>query len=99
MVIKYNFGDETYEFKATEKEVKVALEGILAKELKELSADEIRELLKDEEYFDEMSVYYEDEIKEYFEHDAECEYEESMSDTVDGFDSYNSFCRYRNPNL
>lgn len=93
----YYFGEERFEYAPNWKEIHEFLIPVLVKALKKTKA-EVEEMLEDDEFYENCLDYYHENLLDYFEDDAENSYKESQS-SYDGFDSYNDFCRYRNPNL
>ena len=93
----YYFGEEDWEFEPDLKEVRQFLIENLIKDLKK-TKDEVEQMLEDEEFFDECLEDYQDELIDYFKEDAENSYKDNQ-ESFDGFDDYEDFCRWRNPNL
>ena len=94
----YYFGEEEYCYMPDYKEIHDFLVPVLVKDLGK-TKEEVEEMLEDDNFYDEMEDYYFEDLKNYFEQDAEEEYKNNNSDTFDGFDSYEHFCRWRNPSL
>lgn len=79
MIIEYEFGKETYNYRPQLKEVEKVLTAILmGKERKLRSTIEYE--LGDEMYFDEMCEEYYDVLESWFYNDAEREYEQMLNE-------------------
>lgn len=97
MKLRYYFGEEDFDYYPNYRQIKEFLVPTLMVEEKK-SKEEVEQLLENDEYFEEQCEVHYDEMVDYFEHDAECEYE-ATQESPDGFDDYDDFCRWRNPNL
>ena len=93
----YYFGEDEYCYMPDYKEIKDFLVPVLVKDLKKTKV-EVEEMLEDDDFYEACLEDYHEDLLDYFQSDAENSYEETQG-SYDGFNDYDDFCRWRNPNL